>query len=225
VAPAALRYAPTGPSASVAGAAYTLTSITAKDSYGNGFTGTKSITWSGAGTVGTNAPVYPSGNITFTNGVAGPISGFTFYKAETFSLTAATAGVTSGTTTVQVTPNSTAILKWQTVTGSSGSIVSATCVGATTCSVTKLGQNGTVTATLFVTDSEGNPMNGATVSVVSGVSTNGGSAGSLSPSAVTSTSTGVTASFTYTAPGNNGYVGPITATYGGGTATLNIDAK
>ena len=66
--------------------------LTALDSYGNvasGYFGTKTIAWSGPGTVPSHPPIYPAGatSVIFTSGV-GTATGITLYKAETPTLQA-----------------------------------------------------------------------------------------------------------------------------------------
>ena len=62
-----------------------------------GFTGTKTLTWSGPGSApnATSGPIYPTSPVQFTNGVSDPVS-ITLVKAESSTL-----NVTDGTTTGQ----------------------------------------------------------------------------------------------------------------------------
>ena len=91
-----------------AGTQFSVT-LTAGDAYGNvdsSYTGSKTVVWSGAGTVGTHVPNYPTGTVGFTSGVSTTTLNATLYRAGANSLTA-TAGSVAGTATITVTPLST----------------------------------------------------------------------------------------------------------------------
>ncbi|MGQ0467097.1 MAG: beta strand repeat-containing protein [Sporichthyaceae bacterium] len=219
-------YVLNGPNSVAAGATYTLSSMTAFDAYGNGFTGTKTVTWSGASNaLNGTSPTYPTSTVAFSNGTATTALSGTFVRAGAMTLQAATSGVTTGTKSITVIPNSTVSLKWQSVSNPTGGAIGvATCNGASTCSISNLGNgSGQVTASVLVTDSLGNPVNGTVVSL-STVSTAGGS-GTLTASTVTTGVNGVAGPFTFTAPAGNGFEGSVTATYNGGTATMSLKAK
>ena len=94
-----------------AGAPVTIQSITAIEPGGGNitdmtYTGSKTITWSGLANSpapSSTAPAYPSGSVTFTNGVASPGS-FTAYDAGSNTVTATDANATSvaGSATISV---------------------------------------------------------------------------------------------------------------------------
>jgi hypothetical protein len=89
-------------------AAYTLTapatvkatgsnkfSLSAVDAYGNAYSGTQTVTWAG----GPTGTTYPSSTVTFPNGTNGEMIDFKG-TAGTFTITAATSGITTGSVTV-----------------------------------------------------------------------------------------------------------------------------
>ncbi|MDE2232470.1 MAG: hypothetical protein KGJ95_10500, partial [Candidatus Omnitrophica bacterium] len=115
-----------------AGATDQLT-ITAQDTYGNtatGYTGDKTITFSGANTIGSHHPTVTdktgsavnfgtSETLTFTNGVSTAGGLMTLYKVETASVSATDGTFTSNTVSVTVNPATAASL---TLSATSGSI-------------------------------------------------------------------------------------------------------
>ena len=95
---AATQFAVSAPSSATAGNAQSVT-VTAQDAYQNkatGYTGTKTLTWTGPGNApdGTHTPTYPANPVTFISGTAAVA--ITLYRAETTSLTASD-GMVSGT--------------------------------------------------------------------------------------------------------------------------------
>ncbi|MDE2232488.1 MAG: hypothetical protein KGJ95_10590, partial [Candidatus Omnitrophica bacterium] len=105
--------------------------ITAYDTYGNtatGYTGDKTITFSGANTIGTYHPTVTDKNaaavnfgtsetLTFTNGVTTAGGLMTLYKAETASVSATDGTFTSNTVSVTVNPGTAAGLNLTAVSG------------------------------------------------------------------------------------------------------------
>lgn len=161
VAPAtAATYALTGPATAQAGVAYTLTSVTALDAYGNtatGHTGAKVLTWSGAGAapLGGATPTVSS-SPTFTAGVATNVA-LTLVKAETVQLKATTGTVTTPTALpVTVSGGVPAAAAWSSITSAVPGVGNINCSG-TNCTALALGNNGGIAGTISLTDAYGNP--------------------------------------------------------------------
>jgi hypothetical protein len=222
-----------------AGAADNLT-ITALDAYDNtaiSYTGDKNLTFTGAGIIGSSTPTVSSNTgaavtfggavtVTFSSGVAstsGSNNGvMTLYKAG-----ATTIGVTDGTITngsgllVTVSPLSASRLAWTNVTVSPGTL-STPCLFA--CTANALGNFGTFTARVSVTDTYGNTVSnlGTGHSVTVSTPTSGGGSGGAftSPSAGSSvvlTISGVnaadsTGTFTFKAQNGSWTSDSLTAT-------------
>ena len=95
---AAASFTISNPGAQTAGTAFSV-SITAKDAYGNtatGYSGVKSVVFTGAASSpGGTAPSYPA-SVTFTNGVAATVP-ITLYNAASTTLTATEAGKSGST--------------------------------------------------------------------------------------------------------------------------------
>jgi hypothetical protein len=196
---AATKFNLSASSASITAGNTTDLTITAVDAGGNtvtSYTGSHNLIFSGAtsspsGTTptvtnasgatvnfGTTTP------ISFTNGVAQVSGGTngraTLYKAETASISATEGSMTTQTpASVTVSAGAAARLAWTHVTVSAGTL-SSPCLFA--CTDTGLGNNGTFTANVSVTDSLGNTVSGLgtghTVSVSTPTS-GGGSGGSF----------------------------------------------
>ncbi len=151
--------------------------VTAKDTYGNTattYTGSHNLTFGGAsnGPNG-NAPTVDSSAgtvtafgtataITFTAGVATVAAGdngvMKLYRAEAASITVTDGTISTGAgLTVTAAAGAAANLAWVHVTLSAGSL-SSPCLF--TCTVTALGEAGTFTAKVAVTDTYGNTVSG-----------------------------------------------------------------
>lgn len=248
--PTALSVTPTAATASklalssstatpTAGTGFNFTT-TAQDAYGNtatGYTGAHSITFSGASASpsGTLPTVVDSGgtavnfgtatSLSFSSGVAAVGSsknGFAkLYKAGATSVTASD-GTISTASALALTVSAASATR----VALSGLAVSAGVIGSPclfTCTVTSLGNSGTVKAKATLTDASGNVVSaiGATKTVT--VSATGGSI-SGSPLSIPSTGTAITSTeFTYTAPSFNSYSNTITVASSGYTsATVTV---
>jgi hypothetical protein len=225
----------------LAGATDSLT-LTALDAYGNTATpyaGAKNITFSGpeASPSGTAASVTNSSGtainvgtatpLTFTAGVATVSSG----KNGSFKAARAGAATLSATDGTISTPSALALTvgagaaaryAWVAPAISAGTLGSP-CLF--TCTVTALGNSGTFTAKVAVTDSLGNVVsnlgtaNAVTVTATAGSTVTGG--------ALTIATTGLaesTASFTYTSPASGTFTNTITAAKSSGTAYTSATA-
>jgi hypothetical protein len=189
-----------------AGAADNL-SITAQDAGGNtatGYTGAHSLTFSGASTSpsgaqptvtnssGTAVAFGTATSISFTSGVAtvsGSANGAMVLRkagAATITVTDGTASTATGLA-VTVSTGAAARLAWTHVTQSAGTL-SSPCLF--TCTVTAIGNNGTLTANVSVTDADGNTVSnlgtGHTVTVTTPATGTGSGGSFTAPAAGTS---------------------------------------
>ena len=92
------------PSTTNAGSSTTVT-LTADKACGGtdtGYTSFHTITWSGASSVGSWYPQYPTGNVTFSGGASTTTLTATLYAAGSNTLTASASGGITGSTTVKV---------------------------------------------------------------------------------------------------------------------------
>jgi hypothetical protein len=210
-------------------------SITAEDAGNNtvtSYAGSKNLTFGGASTApdGTQPTVTNSSGtavkfgtttaITFTNGVAqvfGAGNGLmTLYKAETALITVSDGTINNGTgLSVTVGAGSASNLAWTSPSASKGTLGSP-CLF--TCTVTGLGNFGTFSAKVSVTDSHGNIVSNLgttpTVTVSTPTNTSGGSF-----TAPTSGST-----VTLTVPATGPATSTTSFTYSAGNANWTSDA-
>jgi hypothetical protein len=228
---------------------FTLT-LTAKDVYGNtatSYTGERKITFTGTGTAaetspggsiagvinnaGTTTPV-PLGTptpITFTNGAAVSASSkngyLRLYKPGTASITASDGTFTAAPLAVTVTIGAAKRVAFSGLTASAGT-VSSTCFF--TCTITTLGNAGTVSANLMITDEYGNTVSAVGASKTVAVAATGttGSTVAGSPLALPETGPAITAArFTYTAPTSGSFTNTLTASSTGYTSATATTSK
>ena len=219
---------------------------TAKDTYGNvatSYTGAKSLIFSGSGAASETSP---GGNaasvansagtaialggataITFTNGVAVVASSknglLRLYKPGSASLTVSDGTFTSAALGFTVSIGAAKRVAFNTPAVSAGTIGSP-CLF--TCTVSTLGNSGTFSAALEITDEYGNPVSnvgaGKTVTVTAGGTTGSSVVGS--PLALPETGAAVTTTrFTFTAPASGSFTSTLTVAstgYTSATATL-----
>jgi hypothetical protein len=217
----------------VAAASNNLTT-TAQDAYGNtatSYTGSHSITFSGAtaspsgtapsvtNTAGTTISFGAATVLTFTSG-ATATRALKLNKAEVANVTA-TDGTISTAAPVVFTVSVGAAARWAltSLTASAGSIASP-CLF--TCPITLLGNGGTVSANVSVTDSVGNTVSelgsGHTAKVTA-TGTTGATVTEGASLAIPATGPAVsTTRFTYTAPASGAFSNTITAAFLAGTA-------
>jgi hypothetical protein len=225
----------------VAAASDNLTT-TAQDVYGNtatSYAGSKNITFSGASASpsGAAATVVNSAGtainfgsvtaLTFTAGVAAVASSknglMRLNKAGATSVTA-TDGTISTSAPLAFTVSVGAAAKWAltNVTASAGSIASP-CLF--TCVITSLGNSGTVSANVSVTDSVGNTVSELGSGHTAKVTASGGTVAEGASLAIAATGPAVSSTrFTYTAPANGAFTNTITATVLASTAYTNATA-
>ena len=177
----------------IAGEADNLT-VTALDAFGNiatSYTASHNLIFGGAGVIGAFNPTVSNSSgtatkfgaataITFASGVASVASAsngvMKLYKAESTNITVAEGALNNGAgLPVTVSLGAPARLAWTHVTVSAGTL-SAPCLF--TCTVTTLGNAGTLTANVSVTDSSGNTMSGLGAGYTVTVSTPSSGAGS-----------------------------------------------
>jgi hypothetical protein len=227
----------------VAGATDSLTT-TALDPYGNTattYTGSHNITYSGpeASPSGTAATVLNSAGtainigsataLTFTSGVATVVSSknnvFKAAKAGATTL-AATDGAISTASAIALTvgTGTAARYAWSAPTISAGTLGSP-CLF--TCTVTTLGNAGTFTAKVMVTDSLGNEVSNLGTANTVAVTATGTTGSTVTGSPLTIATTGLaesTATFTWTSPASGTFTNTITAAKSVGTAYTSATA-
>jgi hypothetical protein len=228
--------------APVAGAADSLTT-TALDAYGNtatSYAGSHNLTFSGpvaspsgtaasvANSAGTATPIGTATALTFTAGVATVSSTkngvFKAAKAGATTL-AATDGTVSTASALALTvaAGTGTNLAWSAPTISAGTLGSP-CLF--TCTVTKLGNSGTFTAKVAVTDALGNVISNAGTGHTVSVTATAGS--TVTGGTLTIASTGLaesTATFTYTAKSSGTFADTITAAKSAGTSYISATAS
>jgi hypothetical protein len=239
----ASKFVLTASATSIAATASTNLTTTAQDVYANtatAYAGSKNITFSGASASpsGTSPTVVSSaGTVTnfgtptalnFTNGVAAVSSsknGLTRLPKAGAASVSATDGTISSATPLAftTTPGAASRVAFDGVTASAGT-VSATC--RLTCPVTGLGNSGTVTGGLAITDSLGNAVTGlgAAKTITVTVTTGGTITGS--PLTIPAAGEAVTATdFLYKAPASGSFSHTITAASSGYTSATALVTK
>jgi len=211
--------------------------ITAQDAYENTvttYTGAKNLTFSGASASpnGTTPTVANSSGtatnfgtataITFTAGVATTVTStkngvMKLYRAESANVAVSDGTISSTPIAITVSPLAASRWGFTSVTLSAGSL-GANCVFA--CTVTSLGNSGTVKAKIAVTDAYGNTVSAlgtghsAKVTVTTGTGTISGS-----PLAIPATGAAESATtFTFTSKSSGSFTETITAAFQEGTA-------
>jgi hypothetical protein len=220
----------------VAGGSANLTT-TAQDTYGNTvttYTGSHNLTYSGASSSpNATAPTVANSSgtatnfgtataITFTSGVASVSSSknglIKLYRAETASVSV-TDGTISSAAPIVFTVTPTTATRW----GLTNITISAGSLGSTclfTCTVTGLGNSGTVKAKVAVTDTYGNTVSAlgsghsAKVTVTTGSGTVSGSPLTIPATGAAETAT----TFTFTSKSSGTFTETITAAAQEGTA-------
>jgi len=217
----------------VAGAADNLTT-TALDAYGNtdtSYTGSHNLTFSGASASPSGtAPTVSDGSnvavafgtptaITFTSGVAKVSSTkngvMKLSRAGSASIAASDGPISSAPVAVTVSPGTASRLALTNLAISAGTLGSP-CLF--TCTLTGLGNSGTVTARIAVTDSMGNTVSSLGSGHAVKVTTNGSGTIGGTPLAISSTGPAESAtSFTYTSKSSGAFSEIVTAATSEGT--------
>lgn len=224
-----------------AGAGDDLT-ITAQDTYGNtatSYAGAKNVTFSGASAspsgalptvVNSAGTAVNFGSVTalnFTNGVASVGSGKNgLMRLPNAGATSVSAG--DGTIAVASPLAVTVSVGAASRLGLSGVTASAGTIGSPclfTCPITALGNGGTVTAGVSVTDASGNTLSGLGEGHGVKVTANGGTVTGGTLLTIASAGPAVsTTQFTYAAPASGSFTNTITAVKSGGTTYTSATA-
>lgn len=218
----------------VAGGSSNLTT-TAQDSYGNTattYTGSHNLTYSSASTsangtvptvvngAGTAIPLGTATAITFTAGVAAVSSSknglLKLYKAESPSISVSDGSISSAAPIVfTVTPTTATRWALTNVSVSAGSLGSP-CLF--TCTLTGLGNSGTVKAKVAVTDAYGNTISALGINRSAKVTTNGSGTISGTPLAIPTTGAAESATtFTFTSKSSGAFTEILTVAASEGT--------
>lgn len=216
---------------------------TAQDPYGNtatSYTGSKNITFSGAGaspsgalptvvnSAGTVVNFGSATALTFTAGVAAVAASKNGYaklpKAEATSVSATDGTLTTAVPlALTVSPGVASRLAFSELTASAGSVGSP-CLF--TCTITALGNSGTVSAKVGITDSAGNVVSNVGAGKSVSVTVTSGGTISGAPLAIAETGPAVSATkFTYTAPVSGAFSHTITAALTGYTSATAAVSK
>lgn len=195
-APVATKFAVSAGASQTAGTSFSVT-VTAQTSGGataTSYSGSHTITLTSNATNSPSgaAPTLPSGAVTFSSGVA-TITGVIMTNAETGRTITASDGSLSGTSgAIAVAVGAPAQLAWTHVTVSAGTL-SPLCLF--TCTDTALGNNGTFTGNVSVTDGSGNTVTNLGTGHSVTVSTPGSGAGSGGAFTLPTAGTSVALSF------------------------------
>lgn len=227
---------------------FTLT-ITAKDSYGNitpAYTGEKKLTFTGTGTATETSPSGSVAAVVNNAGAAIPLGSETaitfagtgiatsasskngylrLYKPGTAALSVSDGTVGGTLPALTVTIGAAKRVAFSGLTVSSGTIGSPCFF---TCAITLLGNSGTVSANLMITDEYGNTISniGASKTVAVAAIGTTGSTVTGSPLALPETGPAVTSEkFTYTAPASGAYGNTLTASSTGYTSATATTSK
>jgi hypothetical protein len=225
----------------VAAASSNLTT-TAKDVYGNNatsYTGSKNLVFSGAeagpggsaptvvNSAGTAVAFGSATALNFSSGVASVSASknglMRLYRAGAVSL-AATDGTISTATPLAITVAVGTAARWGlTAVAASAGVISSTCLF--TCPITGLGNSGTVSANVSVTDSAGNTVSDVGTGRAAKVTATGGTVTGGVSLPIPATGPAVSETrFTYTAPASGSFTNTITAATAAGTAYTSATA-
>lgn len=241
IAPGSLnKLALTASATSFAATSSTNLTLTAQDTYGNtvtSYAGSKNITFSGASAspsgssasvvnaAGTTVNFGSATALTFTSGVAATASAKNglarLPKAGSASVSATDGTIsTASPLAFTVSPGTASRVAFDGLTSSAGSIGSNCRL---TCTITSLGNSGTVTSGLAITDTLGNAVSGLAAKTITVTVTSGGT---ITGSPLTTASSGEAATatdFQYKAPSSGSFTHTITAAstgYTSATATV-----
>jgi hypothetical protein len=152
------KFSVLAPSEQEAGLAFNVT-LTATDEWGNiatGYTGSKTLIWSGpASSPNSTAPEYPTSatTVTFTEGV-GTASAIKLYDAQSTALKAKESSIEGTSASLTVTTAAPERLAWAHAEVTAGKLETGTCPFA--CTTTSIGGNKKFKAHASVTDKYGN---------------------------------------------------------------------
>jgi hypothetical protein len=233
---AAVKFAFSASATSLAAGGSSNLTTTAQDIYGNTvttYTGSHNLTYSGASaSPNATAPTVVSSAgavtnfgtataITFTAGVASVASSknglMKLYRAESANITVSDGSISSATP-IAVTVSPTTASKWAlTNINVSAGTLGSTCLF--TCTLTGLGNSGTVKAKVAVADTYGNTVSALGTGHAAKVTTNGVGTFSGTPLVIPSTGAAESATtFTFTAKSSGTYTEILTVAASEGTA-------
>jgi trimeric autotransporter adhesin len=193
------------PSEQEAGLAFNLT-LTATDEWGNiatGYTGAKTLAWSGpASSPSGHAPEYPASatSVTFSEGV-GTASAIKLYDAQSTTLKAKEGSVEGTSASLTVTAATPERLAWAHAEVSAGKLETGSCPFA--CVTTSIGSSKKFKAHASVTDMYGNVVSGLGATTKAKVEKTGGEGTLTNATALTIPASGLAESsgvFEYTSP-------------------------
>lgn len=203
------------PATQTAGTAFSET-LTAQDAFGNtvtGYTGAKTIAFSGPGTSPSGkAPTYPA-SVTFSAGVG--TASITPFDAQSTTLSAKEGALAGSTASFTVNPGAASNLAWSNASTSAPSL-SSPCLF--TCTASGQNHGTTFTAFVAVTDSNGNLETGVGDTVTLSAIAGGAPVGSFNRTSLTIPATGPaisSQSSTFTAPSTGKGTATVTASDGG----------
>lgn len=237
VAPAAAaKFVLTAATTTLAAGETTNLTTTAQDAYGNvatAYAGSKNLTFSGASaSPNATAPTVSNSSgtatsfgtataITFTSGVATISSTkngvMKLYRAEVASISVSDGSISSAAP-MAVTVSPTTATRWAlTNINISAGALGSTCLF--TCTLTGIGNSGTVKAKVAVTDAYGNTVSAVGTGHAAKITTNGSGTISGTPLAIPATGAAETATtFTYTSKSSGTFTEIVTAAASEGTA-------
>jgi len=239
----ASKFVLTASATSFAATSSTNFTLTAQDAYANtatAYTGSKNITFSGASASpsGTSATVVNASGttvnfgsataLTFTSGVAATSSSKNglarLPKAGSASVSATDGTIsTASPLAFTVSAGSASRVAFDHLTASAGSVSS---VCRLTCTVTSLGNSGTVTSGIAITDTLGNVVSGVGSSKTVTVTVSSGGTITGSPLTTPSSGEALTATdFQYKAPSSGSFSHTITAAVSGYTSATATVSK
>ena len=224
----------------VAATGFNLTT-TAQDAYGNtatGYAGSKNITFAGASaspsgaqptvvnSAGTAINFGSATALSFTSGVASvsaSANGFAkLNRAGTAAITASDGSISTAASLALTVSTGTASRLGLIEAKSSAGTIASPCLF--TCTITSLGNSGTVKAKVAVTDSVGNTVSNLGAAKTIAVTTSGGTIAGSPLTAPASGAAVTPTEFTYTAPASGAFTNTITVAstgYTSATATVS----
>ncbi len=205
---AAKKFNMPAPSEVEAGLAFNLT-LTATDEWGNiatGYTGAKTLTWSGpASSPAGTAPEYPTSAtaVTFSEGL-GTASAIDLYDAQSTTLKAKASSVEGAPASITVTAGAPERLAWAHAEVSAGKLETGSCPFA--CATTTIGFAKKFKAQVSITDMYGNVVSGLGTTIEVKVEKTGGEGTLTNATALIIPASGLAESsttFEYTSPASS----------------------
>ena len=215
----------TAGTSATAGVAFTvtLTARTADGATDTTYSGTRAVTFSGAGSSPSLvAPTFPA-TVSFSAGVGSAST--TLVKAQTVSLTASAADSTGTSAPIAVSAGTASRLAWTSTTLPAAAVLSPPCLFQ--CTAKSYGNQATTTTYVSVTDSLGNTVTGLGAGHTVTVTTSGGGTLTGAPLTLTIATSGPaqsTGSLTFQSQKANWTTDTLTAVANAGDPYLNAEA-